>query len=75
MPTKKKYARDSAEVVWLTAAQVLMRYGNRSHMWLERILVNDPTFPRPAKFGVGPQAWRYFKLTDLEAWERAKAAA
>jgi hypothetical protein len=61
-------------VVFLTAPQVCQRYGNRSHMWLERLLVSDPSFPRPAKFGQKKNSWRFFKLAELEQWERTKTA-
>jgi hypothetical protein len=43
-------------------------------MWLRRILASDATFPRPSKFGQASQAWRYFKLAELEQWERTQAA-
>jgi hypothetical protein len=61
-------------VVYLTAPQVCQRYGNRSHMWLERKLASDPSFPRPRKFGRAPGSWRFFKITELVEWERAAAA-
>jgi hypothetical protein len=38
-------------------------------MWLERMLQRDPTFPRPKYFG----RWRFFKIEELVAWERAAA--
>jgi hypothetical protein len=46
------------------------RYGGRSHMWLQRKLDDDPTFPRPFYFG----RLRFFKIRDLERWEREHAA-
>ena len=55
---------------FLTARQLRKRYGNRSHMWVARRLKDDPDFPRPYYFG----QLRFFKLSDLEAWERQQAA-
>jgi hypothetical protein len=73
MPTKRKPPAPDASA-YLTAPQVCQRYGNRSHMWLVRILASDPTFPRPSKFGQMPNSWRFFKIAELEQWERAQAA-
>jgi hypothetical protein len=55
--------------VWVSAPQVCDRYGGVSHMWLERVLKRDRTFPRPTKFG----RIRFFKLEELVAWERRAA--
>jgi hypothetical protein len=55
--------------VWISAPQVCDRYGGRSHMWLERLLRRDKTFPRPTKFG----RLRFFKIEELVAWERQAA--
>lgn len=52
---------------FLTASQVRQRYGNASRMWLFRRLAKDG-FPQPVLFG-GRN--RFFKLADLEVWERA----
>jgi predicted DNA-binding transcriptional regulator AlpA len=57
---KQKYA---------TAAQLRERYGGRSHMWIERRLQNDPTFPRPVK--LGGSLIRMWDLDEIESWERA----
>ena len=54
----------------IPAAQVRARYGNVSHMWIERRLKDDSTFPRPTYIA----RRRYWRLADLVAWERAKAA-
>jgi len=40
-----------------------------SHMWLQRVLKRDASFPRPTYLG----RLRFFKITDLETWERASA--
>jgi hypothetical protein len=52
--------------VYLSAPQVLARYGGRSHMWLERKLETEPRFPRPIYFG----RLRFFRIADLERYER-----
>lgn len=39
-------------------------------MWIERRLKDDPTFPKPVYLG----RLRYWKISDLETWEREKAA-
>jgi predicted DNA-binding transcriptional regulator AlpA len=56
---------------YLSAPSVCERYDNRSHMWLERRLRSDPNFPKPIK--IGPR--RFFRLSDLEAYERQCAVA
>ena len=57
--------------VRLTAPQVRHRYGNRSDMWLWRLLKNQASgFPLPLIIN----RRRYWRLGDLEAWEVAQAA-
>jgi predicted DNA-binding transcriptional regulator AlpA len=53
--------------VYLRTKQLRARYGC-SHMWIERRLANDPTFPRPRYFG----RLRHYPLSELEAWEQAQ---
>lgn len=53
----------------IPTAQVRRRYGGCSHMWIERRLKDDPTFPKPLYIAKR----RYWRLGDLEAWERAVA--
>lgn len=55
---------------YITANQVRERYGGRSHMWIERRLKDNSGFPSPVYLG----RLRYWKLAELEAWERAQAA-
>jgi len=55
--------------VYLSAAQVLVRYGGLSDMWLFRIMLRDPSFPRPIYFGKR----RFFRIDELITWERASA--
>ena len=70
VPTKRLPKNSPTETVYISAPQVCDRYGGVSHMWLERILKRDATFPRPTKFG----RWRFFKIEELVAWERQTAA-
>jgi predicted DNA-binding transcriptional regulator AlpA len=58
------------DAAFIDASQLLARFGGRSHMWLVRLLVRDPTFPRPVKIG----KLRFFRIDDLTAWERTQAA-
>jgi hypothetical protein len=53
--------------VYLTAPQVRQRYGNKSDMWLWRMLRDEPNFPRPTII----RRQRYFRLRDLVAYETA----
>jgi predicted DNA-binding transcriptional regulator AlpA len=55
--------------VYLRTKQLRIRYGSVSHMWVERRLQDDPSFPRPVKMG----RLRFWKLSELEAWEAAQA--
>ena len=56
--------------VYIPGPQVLARY-QRTDMTIWRWL-NDPkmNFPRPFYFG----RYRYWKIEELEAWEREQAA-
>jgi hypothetical protein len=53
---------------YLTAGQVRLRYGGVSHMWLIRRM-QDSGFPAPSYFG----RLRFWRLSDLESWERLQA--
>ena len=66
---KKQRKRRKRTKRYLTAAQLRQRYGNVSHMWLERRLKNDPAFPRALKLG----RLRFFDEAELERWERNNA--
>jgi hypothetical protein len=50
-------------------AEVQRRYGQVSHMWVERRLKDDPTFPRP--FYISRR--RCWRVADLTTWERGLA--
>ena len=56
--------------IFLSSKQVRKRYGDRSDMWLWRLLRNDPAFPKPLLIN----GRRYFARTRLEAWERERSA-
>jgi predicted DNA-binding transcriptional regulator AlpA len=58
-PTKK----------YLTLNQLRERWGNCSHMFVERRLKSDPTFPKPMKLD---GRVRLFALDAIEAYERSK---
>ena len=55
--------------VLIPAAKVRARYGDRSHMWIERRLHDDSGFPKPRYIG----RLRFWALEELEAWERTLA--
>jgi predicted DNA-binding transcriptional regulator AlpA len=55
---------------YLTATQVCMRHGGRSPTWLQRLMEQDPTFPKP----IMPGRHRLWALAELETWERRQAA-
>lgn len=58
------------DAVFINTGQVCARYGGRSRMWFERLLRDDLEFPRPMYI----RKIRYFKLADVIAWERKRAA-
>jgi len=68
--SRKKPHNPPDSAVFLKANQLRERYGGVSFMWIVRTLERDPTFPRPYKFG----RLRFFKLSELIAWERSAAA-
>ena len=59
---------DAVSDVLLTARQVRQRYGDKSDMWLWRVLRDEPQFPRPIYI----RKQRYFRLRDLLAFEDAR---
>jgi predicted DNA-binding transcriptional regulator AlpA len=61
----------STPAEFITSSQVRARYGGRSRMWLHRKLLADPTFPKPIHLGT---SWRYWRLSDLERYEREAAS-
>ncbi|MHC2718258.1 hypothetical protein [Bradyrhizobium diazoefficiens] len=71
-PAKQKLVAPPAGAVWISARQVLARYGGRSEMWLNRKLYGDkktkpdPDFPKPAYSG----RLRFFRLDELEQYDK-----
>lgn len=54
---------------YLADTKLAARYGvHRTTPW--GWLHSDPTFPKPVKLSPGCTRW---KLSEIEAWERAKA--
>jgi predicted DNA-binding transcriptional regulator AlpA len=73
----KKYERQPPNTahnpnpkLYVTAPQLLERYGSRSTMWLDRIMKTDAAFPRPIYIG----RFRFWDLYQIEAYERDVAA-
>jgi predicted DNA-binding transcriptional regulator AlpA len=64
-------ALSNSTSTYLTAAQLRLRYGGASRMWLHRKLATDPSFPRPVNLGT---TRRYWKRLDIEAWEAVAIA-
>jgi hypothetical protein len=60
---------DQSAECFLTARQVRARYGGVSDMWLHRRLHDASGFPQPVVI-CGRRFWR---LSDLVAWERKAA--
>lgn len=60
----------SSKSEFIAAAQVMARYGGVSHMWLRRKQQKEG-FPSPVRFG---GRLRFWKVSDLERWERSKLA-
>lgn len=59
------------QTIYFQDIEVGKRYGvSRASIW--RWLKTDPSFPKPVALSAGCSRWR---LSDLEAWEAAKAAA
>ena len=52
---------------------LLERWGI-SAMTLERRLRVDPQMPRPVRFDIGPRAVRFWRLSEIEAYEHTCAA-
>ncbi len=55
---------------YLTTKQVQYRYGDVSHMWVERRLRDDPDFPRYVKRG----RLRFWREAALDEWDALCAA-
>jgi hypothetical protein len=58
---------------YLTSGQLRERWGNCSHMFIQRRIKSDPLMPRPKRFG-GSRI-RFFDIEEIEAYERLGVAA
>ena len=54
---------------YIATKQLRARWGNCSHMTIERKIKNDPEFPRPYHF----MRIRMFDLAEIEEYERNAA--
>ena len=71
MPTTKAKAAKrpvNPSKKYIGSSAVRARYNDMSHMWIVRQLENDPTFPRPYKFG----RLNLWALDELEEYERSR---
>jgi hypothetical protein len=65
-PIKQAPVPIPPDAVWISAKQVLARFGGRSEMWLNRKLTMEAGFPRPMYSG----RLRFFRLDELEQYEK-----
>ena len=68
--TLVRRTQQSNDAEYLTAAQLMARYGGVSHMWILRRMAKDG-FPKPVYFG----RLRFWHRAEIEQWERSKAVA
>ena len=61
------------EQVYITRSELQKRW-NCSHMFIERLVATDPTFPQHFRFGDGRLAQRRWILAEIEQWERSRIA-
>ncbi|MFZ2079401.1 MAG: DNA-binding protein [Xanthobacteraceae bacterium] len=64
----RRYAEEDEK--FLSSSQVRQRYGDRSDMWIWRRLKDKSGFPQP----IDICGRRFWKLSDLVAWERKRAS-
>jgi predicted DNA-binding transcriptional regulator AlpA len=53
---------------YLTGPQLRVRYGRKSHVWLWRMIRNNPDFPRP--YRINHQL--YFDQSEVDAFDRER---
>jgi len=59
---------------FLTMRQLRERWGNCSHMTVERRMEDDPNFPRPIRPGLKART-RLWDEEQIEAYERASVVS
>jgi prophage regulatory protein len=57
---------------YLISHTSLQQCFDKSRSGLEKLRENDPSFPRPIKFGSTKQAGVYFVVAEVEAWLEGK---
>ena len=70
MTTRELTKREREKKKYLTTSQLRERWGDCSHMTIERKLRDDPRFPKAYRF----TRFRLFDLDEIEEYERIKAA-
>ena len=66
--------KDPVATQFLTMAQLRQRWGDCSHMFIERKLKDDPTFPRPYRLGEGARPHRMWSIDEISAYERSRVS-
>jgi predicted DNA-binding transcriptional regulator AlpA len=70
LSTRPHYITVSADSRYLSAAQIMERFGV-SHMWLIRRMA-DSNFPKPIRFTDSTTARRFWRTAEVEQWERER---
>lgn len=71
LSTRPHYITVSDDRRYLSAAQIMERFGV-SHMWLIRRMA-DSNFPKPIRFSTARTSRRFWRLADVEQWERERS--
>jgi predicted DNA-binding transcriptional regulator AlpA len=72
LSTRPLYITVSNDSRYLTAAQIMERFGGVSHMWIIRRMA-DAGFPQPVRFTSSKTSRRFWRVADVEQWERERA--
>jgi predicted DNA-binding transcriptional regulator AlpA len=70
LSTRSRYITVSTDNRYLSAAQIMERFGV-SHMWIIRRMA-DADFPKPFKFTNSKTARRFWLIADVEQWEQQR---
>jgi predicted DNA-binding transcriptional regulator AlpA len=68
LSTRPHHITVSNDSRYLSAAQIMERFGV-SHMWIIRRMA-DADFPKPIKFTNAQTARRFWRIAEVEEWER-----